>query len=268
MTGTPCRAVATCSLLLFSPLLACAADTTTTTTTTTTTSAQAAHQAAVNRHALAVSARQSVIDGEKLLALGHFDDAATRFQYALDALTPGGESAALYNRAEMDLAQAKEGQAHALAADSKFAQAATMLEEAIALQPNDPRYQKDLDDLKEQQIVYEKEVRNPEGVEHNPAVTQDFRDKLSAVQKLLFQGDAYYRTGQYERAETQFSKVLILDPYNKAARDAMAHMERYRMRGANARREEYRAEALMKVNQDWTEAISDRKSTRLNSSHS
>lgn len=258
MTGHPSRAVATTSLLLFSTFLALAADTTTTTTTTTTsvTSAQSAHAAAVKRHDLAVSARQAVIDGEKLLALSHFDDAADRFQYAVDALTAGGESAALYNRAESDLAEAKEGQAHQLATDSKFAQAATKLEEAIALQPNDPRYQKDLDDLKAQQIVYEKQVHNPEGYVNNPAVTTDFRDKLAAVQKLLFQGDAYFRTGQYERAETQFSKVLILDPYNKAARDAMSHMERYRIRAANLRREEYRGEAMLKINQEWSEAVS------------
>jgi general secretion pathway protein D len=220
------------------------------------TGAESAHDAEVKRHELAVSARQAVIDGEKLLALYHYDDAAERFQYALDALSPRGGSAALYERAESDLALAKEGQAHQLATQSKFAQAAQKVEEAIALEPNDPRYQQDLEDLKDQQIVYEKQVHNPEGIDGNPAVTQDLRDKVAAVQKLLFQGDAYFRTGQYERAEDTFSKILILDPYNKAARDAMAHMERYRMRAANLRREEYRDETLLKVNQEWEQAIS------------
>jgi general secretion pathway protein D len=212
--------------------------------------------AAVKRHQLAVSARQSVIDGEKLLSIYSYDDAADRFQYALDALTPGGESAALYARAQSDLALAKEGQAHQLATQSKFAQAAARVQEAIALQPNDPRYQQDLEDLKQQQLVYEAQVRNPEGTVNNPAVTQDFKDKVSTVQKLLFQGDDYFKTGQYERAEDTFSKVLILDPYNTAARDAMAHMERYRTRAADLRREEYKDEAMLKVNQEWSEAIS------------
>ena len=70
----------------------------------------------------------------------HYDDAADRFQYALDALVPGGESAALYSRAEYDLALAKEGQAHQLATASKFAQAASRIQEAIALEPGDPRF--------------------------------------------------------------------------------------------------------------------------------
>lgn len=260
MNLNPSRTVVTSSLLLFSPLLLWAQAATTTTTTTTTvpqvTSTQAAHEEAARRRDLATSARQSVIDGQKLLSIQHFDEAADRFQYALDALTPGGESAGLYNRAESGLAAAKAGQSRALAANGKFAQAAARLQEAIALQPNDPTYTKDLDDLKQQQMVYEEQVHNPEGTVNNPAVTEDFKDKVAATQKLLFQGQKYFETGQYERAEGTFAKILILDPYNKAARDAMNHMERYRLRAADMRRAEYKDEAMLKVNQEWSEAIS------------
>jgi len=236
--------------------------TSTTSTTTTTTAApqvsglQSAHAEAVHRRELAASARQAVIDGQKLLSIEHFDEAADRFQYALDALTPGGASANLYSEAETGLAAAKAGQSRALAASGKFAQAASLLQAAIVLQPNDPTYTTDLDNLKQQQIAYEEQAHNPEGTTNNPAVTQDFEDKVAAVQKLLFQGQKYFETGQYERAEDTFSKILILDPYNKAARDAMDHMERYRYRAANVRREEYKDEAMLKVNQEWSEAIS------------
>jgi general secretion pathway protein D len=248
------RPVATTSLLLFSAFLLQAADTTTTTTVVT--GPQSAHKEAVERRQLLFSASQAVNDGEKLLGSERYDDAALRFQYALDALTTGGESAPLYARAQAGLAAAKAGQARDLAAASKFAQAAARLQEAINLEPNDPTYTKDLEDLKQQQIVYEEQSQNPEGLVNNPAVTPDFKDRVAAVQKLLFQGDAYFRTGQYERAEDTFSKVLILDPYNKAARDEMDHMERYRYRAATLRREEYKGEALLKVNQEWSEAIS------------
>jgi general secretion pathway protein D len=260
MNWTDCRALVTGSLLLASAFwMPATAQTTTVTTTTTTpppTAEQTAEQTAHQRRALALAARQSVIDGEKLLSIYHYDDAADRFQYALDALVPGGEAAALYSRAEYDLALAKEGQAHQLAAASKFAQAASRIQEAIALEPADPRFQADLAALKDQQEAYEAQVHNVEGTVGNPAVTQDFREKIATVQKLLFQGDAYFRTGQYERAEDTFSKVLIIDPYNKAARDAMGHMERYRDRAANLRREEYKDEAMLKVDQEWAEAIS------------
>jgi general secretion pathway protein D len=249
--------LATFSLLLLSAFSLRAADTSSTSVSTTTTTTVSAGAAASQRHQLYLSARQSVNDGEKLLGTEKYDEAADRFQYALDALAPGvGEGAPLYSRAAAGLAAAKAGQARDLAAASKFAQAATRLQEAISLEPNDPVYTKDLDDLKQQQITFEEQTRDPEGTVNNPAVSQDFRDKVAAVQKLLFQGDAYFRTGQYERAEDTFSKVLILDPYNKVAREEMAHMEGYRYRAANLRREEYKDEAMLKVNEQWAEAIS------------
>ena len=256
-----CRTTAVSSLLLLSTFWLRAADATAPTVTTTTTQTTVTHQVSAKteiakRKELLVSARQAVVDGRKLLNSEKYDEAADRFQYALDSVESSGESARVYAQAQSGLAAAKEGQAKDLAAASKFAQAATRLEEAVALEPNDPVYTKDLDDLKQQQIAYEEQSRDPEGTVNNPAITPEFKDKVATVQKLLFQGDAYFKTGQYERAEDTFSKVLILDPYNKAARDEMGHVERYRYRAADARREEYRAEKMEEVNEKWSEAIS------------
>jgi general secretion pathway protein D len=233
---------------------------TTTTTTTTTVQAQTGDQAAqmeiVKRRQLVFSANQAIDDGQRLLSSAKYDEAADRFQYALDALNNGGSSAALYGRAQAGLAAAKDGQAHDLAKDAKFAMAADRLKEAINLEPENPLYREDLEDLKKQQIAYERQVHDVEGTVHNPAVTDDFRDRVATVQKLLFQGDDYFRTGQYERAEETYSKILILDPYNNAARDKMRHIELYRQRAAEFRHEEYEQEKMVEVNQDWTEAIS------------
>ncbi|MCE0498876.1 MAG: hypothetical protein LV481_13120 [Methylacidiphilales bacterium] len=217
---------------------------------------QAAQSELVQRQQLLMSARQAINDGQRLLITNKYDEAADRFQYALDALTNGGISASLYSRAEAGLAAAKAGQAQELAKDTKFAQAASRLEEAIDLQPNDPTYPKDLEDLKKQQMAYEAQVRDPEGTVNNPAVTEDFKDRVATVQKLLFQGNDYFKTGQYARAEETYSKILILDPYNKAARDAMDHMEKYRYRADAARHEEYEQEGYTDLDLKWGEAVS------------
>jgi general secretion pathway protein D len=79
---------------------------------------------------------------------------------------------------------------------------------------------------------------------------------VAAVQKFLFQGDAYFRTGQYDKAEETYSKILLLDPYNKAAREKMSHIERYRTRAEGFRHEEYELAAMEKVAHDWSEEIS------------
>jgi general secretion pathway protein D len=221
-----------------------------------TTAVEAAHQESVNRQQLNVSANDAISDGQRLLGSGNYDEAATRFQYALDALTPGGTSATSYNRAQAGLAAAKAGQAQQLAKDNKYAQAASLLQEAVILQPDNPVYPADIAQLKKEQIAYEEQVRDPEGVTNNPAVTDDFKSRVAAVQKLLFQGDAYFRTGQFDKSEETYSKALLIDPYNKAARDKMDHIEHYKFRAAGFRHEEYEQAAMEKVNHDWAEAIS------------
>jgi general secretion pathway protein D len=211
---------------------------------------------AVKRRQLEASARQSIEDGQRLLSSEKYDEAADRFQYALDALNNGGVTMSLYADAEAGLAAAKSGQARDFARDAKFAEAAARLKEAIILEPRDPRYPQELEDLKKEQVAYEAQVNDPEGTAHNPAVTDEFRDRVATAQKLLFQGDDYFKTGQFDRAEETYSKILILDPYNKAARDKMDHIELYKYRAAGFRHAEYEDEAMLKVNQDWSEAIS------------
>ena len=220
--------------------------------------AQEAKAESLKRQQLTTDADQAIADGRRLLLASKFDDAAARFQYALDCLTrgTGGAAAPAYNNAAAGLAAAKAGQADAAAKDAKFAQAAALLQQAIALQPSNPAYPKALEDLKQQQVAYERQVRDPEGTVNNPAVTDEFKDKVATVQKLLFQGDAYFRTGQYDVSEQTYSKILLIDPYNKAARDKMDRVERYKMRAAQFRHQEYETEKLDDVAAHWEESIS------------
>ena len=244
--------ISAASLLLLSPHLLEAQSA----TPANPTPAQAARQEAASRQKLIISANEAISDGQRFLASGNFDQAAGRFQFALDNLTPGGFSAVSYHRAEIGMAQAKEGQAKDLAKDDKFAQANTLLQQAIVLDPNNPAYPADIEELKVEQMAYEAQVRDPEGTTVNPAVTDDFKARVATVQKLLFQGDAYFRTGQYDKAEETYSKILIIDPYNKAARDKMAHVEAYRFRADHFRHEEYEAKAMERVDNEWTQSIS------------
>jgi general secretion pathway protein D len=223
---------------------------------TTTSGAEAAQMELVKRQQLVFSANQALTDGQRFLDSAHYDEAADRFQYAVDALTNGGVSARAYNQATVGLAAAKAGQAQQLAKESKYAQAAQRLQEAINLQPKNPAYPRALENLKKEQLAYEAQTRDPESTIGNPAVTEEFKDRVAAVQKLLFQGDDYFRTGQYDKAEDTYSKILILDPYNKAARNKMAHIESYKTRAAGFRHAEYEQEAMTRVNEQWSEAIS------------
>ena len=214
------------------------------------------HQEAVNRQKQAVSANQAISDGQHFLGSGNYDEAAGRFQFALDNLTPGGATAGSYQRAEAGMAAAKAGQAQQLAKDNKFKQAAELLQQCIILQPDNPVYPADIEQLKTEQIAYEEQIRDPEGTTNNPAVTDDFKARVATTQKLLFQGDCYFKTGQFDKAEETYSKILILDPYNKAARDKMDHVEHYKYQSDGFRHEEAELKAMETVDHGWAEEIS------------
>jgi len=248
-------ALMACSLLPLSPLWLRAADNDATSDQPAATPLTPQAETA-SRQQLKISANEAISDGQRFLASGNYDQAADRFQYALDALTPGGAGANSYARAETGLAAAKAGQAQALAKDNKYAQAATLLQQAVVLQPDNPVYPADIEQLKKEQMAYEEQIRDPEGTVNNPAVTDDFKAKVAAAQKLLFQGDAYFATGQFDKSEETYSKVLLLDPYNKAARDKMSHIERYRTRADVARHEQYEQTQMEGIDHDWTEDIS------------
>jgi len=254
MKSNQVRFLLVASLLPLSPLWLNAADPSTSTQSAP--AAQDPHAEAVNRQQLALQANQAISDGQRFLASGNYDQSAARFQFAVDALSPAGVSATSYHRAEAGLAAAKAGQAQELAKDFKFAQAASLLQQAVILDPANPVYQADIEELKKEQLAYEQQVRDPEGTVNNPAVTDDFKARVATVQKLLFQGDAYFRTGQFDKSEETYSKILILDPYNKAARDKMDHIERYKERADGFRHEQYEGAAMEHVDHAWAEAIS------------
>jgi len=256
MKPNQARFLLAASLLPLSALWLKAQDATPASNDSAPTAAQAAHNETAKRQNLNISANQAISDGQRFLASGNYDQAAGRFQFAVDSLSPGGATAASYNRAEVGLAAAKAGQAQELAKDDKFAQAATLLQQAVILQPDNPVYPADIEELKKEQVAYEEQVRDPEGTVNNPAVTDDFKAKVATVQKLLFQGDAYFRTGQYDKSEETYSKILILDPYNKAARDKMAHIERYQFRADTFRHDEHEQAAFEQVDHGWAESIS------------
>ncbi len=152
MKPNPACVLLTASLLPLSALWLSAADDTSTSTQPTS-AAQAAQMQSVQRQQLVISANQAVADGQRLLGSGKYDDAAARFQFALDSLTTGGVSAHLHERAAAGLAAAKAGQAQNLAKETKFAQAATLLQQAITLEPNNPDYPKAQLDLQQQQMA-------------------------------------------------------------------------------------------------------------------
>lgn len=242
---------------------------TTTTTTTTTTSteivgpesgeANSASKAAqfemTKRQELAFTANQAISDGERLLSAGQLDAAAERFKYALDNLPEGGTSAPAYQKAASGMADVLARQGDAGMKSKKYDVAVKSYQEACNYQPSNESYRNKLENAKQAAARYDRSAKEVAGTENNPALTPQFREKLAQIQKLFFEGDRLYDTGQYDAAENRYMQILALDSYNKAARGRLERLDRTRMRTAEKMRDATRAAAMNKVTELWSEKV-------------
>lgn len=217
--------------------------------------AKAAQFEMTKRQELAFTANQAIADGQKLLEAGQLDAAAERFKYAMDNLPQGGTTASAYQKASAGMASVLVQQGNAAMKGKKYDVAIRSYEEASNLQPSSDAIRSKLADAKDAQAEYNKASREVAGTENNPALTPEFREKLAQIQKLFFEGDRLYDTGQYDAAENRFMQILALDAYNKAARGRLEKIDRTRMRAAEKMRETSRAAAMNKVTELWSEKV-------------
>lgn len=258
-TATPPEAAAAPKVDTNAP----AASTTTVTTTTTTTTevsddspaAKAAQFEMTKRQELSFSANQAIADGEKLLNAGQLDAAAERFKYALDNLPQTGATAPSYQKAAAGMAEVLVQQGNAAMKGKKYDVAIKSYQDAVNLQPSNSNYRSKLASAKSASASYDAASRDVAGTVNNPALTPEFREKVAQIQKLFFEGDRLYDTGQYDAAENRYMQILALDRYNKAARNRLERLDRTRMRTAEKQRETTRKNAMYQVTKLWSEDV-------------
>ncbi len=73
-------------------------------------------------------------------------------------------------------------------------------------------------------------------------------EKVNGLLRLAF---GYYELGQYDEALKEFNSVLLIDPYNTAARRGMEQVNRARTSYFSSARDETRGNALAEVSGLW-----------------
>lgn len=217
--------------------------------------AKAAQFEMTKRQEVAFTANQAIADGEKLLNAGQLDAAAERFKYALDNLPQAGATAPAYQKAASGMAEVLVQQGNAAMKGKKYDVAIKSYQEAVNLQPSNGSYRSRLENAKSASANYDKASREVAGTENNPALTPEFREKVAQIQKLFFEGDRLYDTGQYDAAENRYMQILALDRYNKAARTRLERLDNTRLRTAEKQRETTRKDAMYKVTKLWSEDV-------------
>jgi general secretion pathway protein D len=223
-------------------------------TTADSVSLRAAQAEVVHRQELVFSSMQALSDGEKLLASGDLDKAQERLEFARKNLPEGEQAKAARERVTRALFQIKTKLASAALNSSKPEEALKLCLEAQQINDT-PEIRIQIESVRQEILKLEESKKNPESLTNNPALTPDFQKKLDVVTYLFFEGDKLVETGQYDKAQERYEKILSLDPYNKAARNKMERVNRLKSQAGSRGRDYARREAFYQIESRWSENI-------------
>src|SRR3954471_17057849 len=90
---------------------------------------------------------------------------------------------------------------------------------------------------------------------YNRTMGPKFIAKVHDVRQLLSDAEGYYQSGRYDLAFKKYEQVLVLDPYNVAARHGEERLDNVRTHYADQAYNETRARALWQVQKGWEEPV-------------
>lgn len=96
---------------------------------------------------------------------------------------------------------------------------------------------------------------------YNKTLDPAFAAKRQDVEQLLNQAEGYAATGRYDLATKRYEQVLNLDPYNVAARNGMALVNKDRTTYYDEAYNETRSRMLWEVEQAWERPVPKRATT-------
>ncbi len=89
----------------------------------------------------------------------------------------------------------------------------------------------------------------------NKSLDATFINKVEEVKRLLAEADGFYQSGQYDKAMKRYDQVLMLDPYNTAARRGQERIDNTKYQYGEEAYNETRARQLWKVEEAWQQPV-------------
>ncbi len=120
----------------------------------------------------------------------------------------------------------------------RYDEAEQLLLDTLRNDPNNKRARQELSML-----------RDP--VRNNPALTPEHVKNVEEVSRLLTLAYGYYNLGQYAQAYEEFNRVLLIDPYNEAARRGQEAVSKRQLKYFETAHDTFRAQALAEVEAMW-----------------
>ncbi len=189
-------------------------------------------------------ALESEREGDKRFAKQEYAGAIERYQYALNVMPNGTSNQADRRRTIGKFAKAAVIHSRELGHRGEFDKAKSLLNGVLgeSMAP----------DYKEAQALL-KQLDDPD--RFNQAMSPKHYANTEEAKRLFTKGLGYYELGQFAEAQTEFNRVLAIDPYNSAARRQLERTEREVTTYLKAARDHTRAKMLNDVDNLWVTAV-------------
>jgi general secretion pathway protein D len=191
-------------------------------------------------------------EAAKLEKAGEYERARARLESITQQVEPTGAFGDYYFQAYRQMGRITAAQANLAEQNGDYVAARKLWEQAATYEPENEAYRERWESARR---------RSPtpsEKYPHNQAVDQELIDQVAKIQTLMFEGDNYYHTGQHARALGKYREVLLMDPYNKLARQRIERVERSKEVAMDLRRDAERLRALKDVENAWATEIRPR----------
>jgi general secretion pathway protein D len=89
----------------------------------------------------------------------------------------------------------------------------------------------------------------------NKTMSPTFIEKVEQVKQLLTEADGFYQSGRYDLAMKRYDQVLVLDPYNTAARKGQEKINNTKYKYGEEAYNETRSRQLWQVEKSWEQPV-------------
>lgn len=203
-----------------------------------------AQREAIRRQQAVAEADQLLNEGREAYAAQDYEKAVSKFSQALVKLPPApvlDDRRAVIKKHLVDASIALAAQYRKV---GKYAEARALLERVLSpeVDPGNGRAQIELGYL-------------DDPIRTNPALTYEHTQNVDKVRRALYMGEGHYNLGKYDDAMREFESVLLIDPYNKAARRWMEKIAAAKTDYYRSAYDQTRAHLLMEVDKAWELAV-------------
>ncbi len=196
----------------------------------------------IRRETLILEAEKHLFAGREAYAKGNYEVAVQEFRTALDKTPSGSVAQERRDVINEHIVDGSVALAQQYASVGKFDEAKGLLNNVIELD----------EDNKDAKKALEK-IEDP--YRTNPALTFQHTQNVDKVVKLLHLGEGYYNLGDFDKAEVEFTNILKVDPYNKAARRWLERISNVKSDYYRAAYDERRAAMLAQVDKAWEQEV-------------